>query len=96
MTAYSAEKERGVDRIAHQVTVTLVDGRGLWRERLHARGSLEDPIAEAERKSKFIDCLNWAGTADGGLYTALASLGRAHSVENALRQFQRDGGNVER
>ncbi len=88
MCAYSAEKERGVDRIAHQVTITLVDGRALWRERLHARGSLADPIAEAERKSKFIDCLNWAGTADDGLCTALSSLGRAHSVENALRQFQ--------
>jgi 2-methylcitrate dehydratase PrpD len=88
MSAYGAEAERGVDRIAHQVTVTLVDGRVLWIDRLHARGSLADPITEAERQSKFTDCLDWVGSADDGLYTALTSLGRACCVENALRKFQ--------
>jgi hypothetical protein len=27
MSAYSAEEQRGVERIAHQVTLTLFDGR---------------------------------------------------------------------
>lgn len=82
MSAYSAEEERGVERIAHQVTITLGDGRTLWKERLHAKGSSANPITEAERQSKFADCLAWVRLPDEGRYAALSRLEQARSVES--------------
>lgn len=96
MEAYSAEEERGVERIAHQLTVRLADGRTLWKERLHAKGSSADPITEAERQSKFVDCLAWVRSADEGQYAALARLERARSVEHVLLQLKGVGSNIGR
>ncbi|MBP1862211.1 MmgE/PrpD family protein [Rhizobium herbae] len=87
MSAFSAEEERGVERIAHQVTVTLLDGRRLWTERLHAQGAIAAPITEAERHSKFSDCMRWAGLEDDRLYPTWADIGGADSVKSALRTF---------
>jgi 2-methylcitrate dehydratase PrpD len=86
MRAYSAEQERGVERIAHQVTITLGDGRTLWKERLHAKGSSADPMSEAERQSKFADCIAWVRLPDEDRYSALARLDCALSVEYVMKQ----------
>ncbi|TCV69332.1 MmgE/PrpD family protein [Neorhizobium sp. S3-V5DH] len=64
MQAYSAEEEKGVERLAHIVTVTTRDGRIYKKSRLHAKGSLEVPMSDHERKAKFIDCLSWANRRD--------------------------------
>ncbi|EJT06292.1 MmgE/PrpD family protein [Rhizobium sp. CCGE 510] len=59
MQSYSAEEERGVERLPHIVTVTTRDGRVLNKSRLHAKGSLEAPMSVHEREVKFLDCLRW-------------------------------------
>ncbi|SCB27676.1 MmgE/PrpD family protein [Rhizobium hainanense] len=60
MQAYSAEEEKGVERLPHIVTVMTRDGRIYSRSRLHAKGSIEAPMSDHEREVKFIDCLRWA------------------------------------
>ncbi|AJD44417.1 MmgE/PrpD family 2-methylcitrate dehydratase protein (plasmid) [Rhizobium gallicum bv. gallicum R602sp] len=60
MQSYSAEEEKGVERLPHIVTVTTRDGRIYRKSRLHAKGSLEAPMSDYERKVKFMDCLHWA------------------------------------
>lgn len=60
MQSYSAEEERGVERLPHIVMVTMRDGRIYRKSRLHAKGSLEAPMSYHERKAKFTDCLRWA------------------------------------
>jgi len=87
MSGYSTEEERGVERIAHRVTITLLDGRRLWAERLHAQGAIAAPITDAERRSKFSDCMRWAGLEDDHLYSTWADIGEADSVKTALRIF---------
>lgn len=87
MTAYSEEEERGVERIAHQVTITLVDGRTFWTERLHAKGAIAAPLTEADRYSKFADCLVWAGLANEGAYSTLSDISEIYSVGDVMRQF---------
>jgi 2-methylcitrate dehydratase PrpD len=87
MTAYSEEEERGVERIAHQVTVTLLDGRIFRTERLHAKGAIAAPLTEADRHSKFSDCMRWAGLEEERLYSALADIGEVDSVKEALCIF---------
>lgn len=89
VSAYSLEQERGVERLPHQVRVTLLDGRILWAERLHAKGAIADPITEAERRSKFTDCLAWAGIQDDRLFSTLADIGDAKSVKATMRIFDR-------
>lgn len=59
MRSYSADEEKGVERLPHVVTVTMRDGRILNKSRLHAKGSLEAPMSVHEREVKFIDCLRW-------------------------------------
>jgi 2-methylcitrate dehydratase PrpD len=61
MSAYSAAEEHGIERLPHQVIVNLSDGRSLKTERLHATGSVAMPLTAADRRSKFADCLRWAG-----------------------------------
>jgi 2-methylcitrate dehydratase PrpD len=87
MSAYSAEEEHGVQRIAHQVTVTLFDGRIFWTERLHARGAIAAPITDAERHSKFSDCMRWAKLEDDRPYSTWADIGEVDSVKTALGIF---------
>ena len=59
MQSYSAEEERGVERLPHIVTITMRDGRILKKSRLHAKGSREAPMSVEERQVKFMDCLRW-------------------------------------
>lgn len=61
MTSYSAEAERGVERLPHQVHIALKDGRRLFTERLHANGSIAAPLDDEQKLTKFEDCLRWAG-----------------------------------
>ncbi|MGV4796977.1 MmgE/PrpD family protein [Rhizobium sp. F40D2] len=64
MQSYSGDEEKGVERLPHIVTVTTLDGRIYRKSRLHAKGSLEAPMSDHERKVKFIDCLSWANRRD--------------------------------
>ncbi len=59
MLPYSADEEKGVERLPHIVTVTTREGRIYSKSRLHAKGSLEAPLSDCERKAKFADCLRW-------------------------------------
>lgn len=84
MSAFSVEEERGVERVAHQVAVTLLDGRTVRTERLHANGAIAMPLTDAERQSKFLDCLRWAGIEDDRIAGALADIGCVTSVRERL------------
>lgn len=59
MQPYSVDEEKGVERLPHIVTVTTRDGRIYSESRLHAKGSLEAPMSDHQRKVKFMDCLRW-------------------------------------
>jgi hypothetical protein len=59
MRSYSADEEKGVERLPHVVTVTMRDGRILNKSRLHAKGSLDASMSVHEREVKFMDCLRW-------------------------------------
>ncbi|MDR9809678.1 MmgE/PrpD family protein [Rhizobium hidalgonense] len=59
MHSYSADEEKGVERLPHVVTVTMRDGRIYRKSRLHAKGSLEAPMSDHEGEIKFMDCLRW-------------------------------------
>lgn len=61
MSSYSAEEERGVERLPHQVHISLKDGRRFSTERLHANGSIAAPPNDGQKLAKFEDCLRWAG-----------------------------------
>ncbi|MBZ9792176.1 MmgE/PrpD family protein, partial [Rhizobium sp. 3T7] len=75
MQSYSAEEERGVERLPHVVTVTTRGGRILNKSHLHAKGSLVAPMSVQERKFKFMDCLRWGNREvfDGFYYRLLAT-----------------------
>ncbi len=60
MQSYSAEEEKGVERLPHIVTLATRDGRIYRTSRLHARGSVEALMSDHEHKVKFMDCLRWA------------------------------------
>lgn len=61
ITSYSAEEERGVERLPHQVHISLMDGRRFSTERLHANGSIVAPLNGGQKLAKLEDCLRWAG-----------------------------------
>lgn len=61
MNSYSAEEERGVERLPHQVHISLKDGRRFSTERLHAKGSIAAPLNDGQKLAKFEDCVRWAG-----------------------------------
>ena len=84
MTAFTAQQERGVERIAHQVTITLNDGQKLNIERLHANGSIAIPLTDAERRSKFSGCMRWANLEPDPIHQALENLRQAHSVKTIV------------
>ncbi|WP_337271310.1 MmgE/PrpD family protein [Oryzifoliimicrobium ureilyticus] len=64
MSSYSAEEERGVERLPHQVHISLKDGRRISTQRLHTNGSVESPLTDDQKLAKFEDCLRWAGLHD--------------------------------
>jgi 2-methylcitrate dehydratase PrpD len=74
MRSYSAEDERGHERLPHVVTVTLRDGETVQKQRLHAKGAREDALDEEQKRSKFADCLEWRGWVNGQLHDRLLAL----------------------
>ncbi|WP_439616744.1 MmgE/PrpD family protein [Shinella sp.] len=85
MTSYTAEEERGHERLPHLVTVTLKNGTVLHHARLHAKGSREDALDADQRRRKFADCLEWGGyRADNRLYDRLLALPSLSSMNEAL------------
>ena len=88
MQSYSAEEERGHERLPHLVTVTLRDGRRLTASRLHAKGAAEDPLGADERKAKFVDCMAWAGnTAGDASYAHAAAMLDGDDIWRALGEL---------
>ncbi|KQO83525.1 MmgE/PrpD family protein [Rhizobium sp. Leaf262] len=84
MTSYSAEEERGVERLPHKVSISLKDGRRLSIERLHANGAIMVPLTDNQKRAKIMDCLRWAGLQDLELsYTNLKSIFSETSVNAA-------------
>lgn len=82
MTSYSAEEERGVERLPHQVNLVLKDGRRLSIERLHANGAIAAPLSDGQKREKFEDCLRWAGLDEKTIsYTALKDMFGRDSIK---------------
>lgn len=95
MTAYTADQERGAERLPHRVTVTLADGRCFTRERLHAKGAIAAPLSEADRRAKFEDCLAWAGVVQASrIYDHLLALDQAPSVRRLVENIQHHPGGL--
>ncbi|TNM63475.1 MmgE/PrpD family protein [Aliirhizobium smilacinae] len=84
MHSFTADEERGHERLPHELTVTLTNGEILRRSRLHAKGAREDALGEDQRKAKFIDCLEWAGRPANSVYEQLLSMPRAGSMLSLL------------
>lgn len=85
MTSYTAEEERGHERLPHRITVTFKNGTVLHHARLHAKGSREDALDADQRRRKFADCLEWGGyRADDRLYDRLLALPSLSSINEAL------------
>ncbi|WP_018246084.1 MmgE/PrpD family protein, partial [Rhizobium leguminosarum] len=80
MRSYSADEEKGVERLPHVVTVTMRDGRVLNKSRLHAKGSLEAPMSVHEREVKLMDCLRWGNRNVSG--ASFLQLRRLADLEN--------------
>lgn len=94
MQSYSAEEERGVERLPHIVTVTTRDGRIYRKSRMHAKGSVEAPMSDHERKAKFMDCLHWADRRDSeASFQRLCALAdfETLSCDNAFWNLISDG-----
>ncbi|HEX8044430.1 MmgE/PrpD family protein [Rhizobium sp.] len=88
MSAYSAAEEKGIERLPHQVIVNLRDGRSLKTERLHATGSVAMPLTTADRRSKFADCLRWAGLEAEGVHDSFLNFEDAASLKDMLSGFE--------
>ncbi|PDT39068.1 2-methylcitrate dehydratase [Rhizobium sp. M10] len=85
MESYSADEEKGNERLPHIVTVRLSDGTTLRRQRLHAKGSVEDPLSTQDRREKFEDCLKWGNRQPGcDLYARLRRLNEAADLWTEL------------
>jgi 2-methylcitrate dehydratase PrpD len=88
MHAYTAAEERGHERLAHIVTLTLRNGEVLQKERLHANGALEMPLNLEQKRIKFANCLAWRRmTFDQTHFDRLAELGRQESVYALFNWF---------
>lgn len=79
MTAWSAEQEVQDPDLPHRVTLTLKEGRQLSQARFQARGALDEPFSDEERRAKFIDCCAGFDNA-GALYTQLSHLEQARTL----------------
>ena len=88
MNAYSAAEEKGIERLPHQVIVNLSNGRSLKTERLHATGSVAVPLTTVDRRSKFADCLGWAGLEAEGVHDAFLNFEDTASLKDVLNDFE--------
>jgi len=79
MTHYSAAEEAASGKQPHVLTVTLSDGRSFTRERDFARGMIEDPFTDAQKRAKFMDCCDGLANA-AGLYGQLMALDAARDL----------------
>ncbi|MDR5785488.1 MmgE/PrpD family protein [Caballeronia sp. LP003] len=75
--AAGAEKFNAEIVPPHTVTVQLRDGRVLERDRIHAKGTLFDPLSDADRWNKFLSC--------GAAVLNDAELKHAYDVLSELR-----------
>jgi 2-methylcitrate dehydratase PrpD len=79
MTHYSAAEEAAAGKLTHRLDVKLNDGRSFSRERLFARGTIDEPFREDQKRAKFMDCCD--GLADAsGLYDQLMDLEKAKDL----------------
>lgn len=56
MHTYLAEEEEKQDFLPHILSVRLIDGRILERQKASPKGSIGEPLSVGERKVKFLDC----------------------------------------
>ncbi|WP_234879105.1 MmgE/PrpD family protein [Sinorhizobium americanum] len=87
MSAYSATEEHGIERLPHQVTINLRDGRSLKTERLHATGSAAMPLTAGDRRLKFADCMRWAGLNAEKTHEVFLNFEDAASLKHLLNGF---------
>ncbi|WP_435164182.1 MmgE/PrpD family protein [Falsirhodobacter sp. 1013] len=69
MVLLPEEEQKAALKAAHRMTLRLKDGRCFEASRSHARGTILDPLTEAQRRAKFTDC---TGRAD--VYERLLAL----------------------
>ncbi len=99
MQPYTAEEEKGVERLPHIVTVTTRDGCIYSKSRLHAKGSAEAPMSDREREAKFMDCLRWANRhASEAAFQRLGALAEFETLsrDNTFWSLISDGPHPER
>lgn len=80
MRSYTADEERGHERLPHRVRVTLIDGSAIEKSRLHAIGAREEPLSEKQKRLKFSDCLAWGGRSCESLFDRLSQMRTSESV----------------
>ena len=91
MEAPPSDTEAGkAAELEHRIEVRLKDGRELAADRRHARGTVHDPLTDADRAAKYADCvsgrLDAAGAAElRGLLTGFDRLGDLGAVTRFLR-----------
>ena len=85
MSHWTASQESENPALPHTLTLTLKDGRTLRHSRWQAKGVLEEPFSEAERRAKFLDCCAPLPNAQA-LYEQLENLEQLHDI-GFLRQL---------
>jgi 2-methylcitrate dehydratase PrpD len=83
MRCYTPEQEAGLppeERLTHEVTLTLRDGRTLQAGRKLAKGSNREPFSDADRLRKFTDCCATMSNASG-LFRQLNRLEEQEDLE---------------
>ncbi|WOC16761.1 MmgE/PrpD family protein [Pseudochrobactrum sp. MP213Fo] len=87
MLSYSLDEERiSHDKLAHRVSVTLLDGRVLQTARTYAVGALQEPFSEADRSHKFMDCCGELSNA-GKIYDDLQGLDQLQDLKILKQLF---------
>lgn len=80
MLSYSADEERlSQEKLPHNISVHLHDGRVLTASRHFALGALQQPFSDTDRFQKFMDCCSEVGEA-AVLYEGLLKLDKADDL----------------
>lgn len=88
MLSYSADEERvAQDKLPHIATVKLHDGRVLTASRNFAAGSLQEPLSDADRYHKFMDCCAKVDKS-ADLYETLLSMDALDDLSVLKRLFR--------
>lgn len=80
MRSFTADEERGHERLPHLVTITLTNGKTLQKSRLHAVGAREAPLRDDQKRSKFNDCVAWTGQSAALTYDQLLDMANVGSI----------------